>query len=511
MKLNQQRLVLFVAILASFVAFLDSAVVNVALPAIQRQFGGGLAAQQWIVDAYLLTLGAFILLAGSLSDLFGQKRILGYGLIGFGLASLVCAVAPDNSVLIASRSLQGLAGALLVPSSLALITARTPKAEFARSVGLWTAWTGIAFVIGPLLGGFLVDSLSWRYIFAINIVPVALCLGLLRQLARDTLEAGPVHIDITGAGLCVLSLLGLVFALIELPSRGLADPIIFTPLLVGSVLMVLFLAYEARAKAPMLPLSLFKGRNFSAGNLATLCIYAGLSAATFIIAIFLQQTISYSALFSGLSLLPITIIMFFFSGRVGSWASRSGPRWFMTFGPLLAAVGFVYLALKVRVPLQYWSDLLPGLILFGFGLVLTVTPLTAAVLSGVPRGHAGIASSVNNAVARVAGLIAIAAIGAVLASQFIAAINYHPQMMISHGAQTYLKQTEAATFAAQAPIRLGDERATVQHILTNASVHTFKIGMFIIAILLAAGGVVSAIGIENPGAPAAAVAPPKPQ
>jgi len=410
---KQEKLVVLVAILASLVAFLDSSIVNVALPAIKNQLGGGLATQQWIVDAYLLTLSSLILIAGSLSDLFGRKRLLVWGLIGFGVTSLLCAIAPTSLSLIIARALQGLFGALLVPSSLALITASVSQENFSKSIGQWTAWTGIAFIIGPLLGGYLTDSFSWRLIFAVNILPIALTLYLVSKLQTENARPKQATIDIAGAALCVLGLAGVVFALIEQPHLGFGKPEVYITLILGLILLAGFLWRENTAEQPMLSLNMFREQNFGMGNLATFFIYAGLSLVTFLIVIYLQQTVGYSALSSGLSLLPITIILFLLSPMAGKLSSKYGPRWFMGLGPIVGAIG-IYLIGKSATPhLQYWKQLFPSIVIFGLGLAITVAPLTAAILSAVDKSRSGIASAINNAVSRIAGLLAIAIIGTV--------------------------------------------------------------------------------------------------
>lgn len=497
---KQQRLVLVVSILASFVAFLDGSIVNVALPAIQHELGGGLSAQQWIVDAYLLTLGSFILIAGSLSDLLGRKRILIIGLIGFGVASLLCAVAPNSTSLILFRALQGIAGALLVPSSLAIIISTFSGAAQGKAIGTWTAWTGIAFVIGPLLGGFLVDSISWRLIFAINIVPIAATLYLLRymQVAKD--RAKKATVDFVGAGLCALGLGGPVFALIEQPRYGWGDPLIYLTLGIGLIIFIVFLLYEYRAKQPMLKLSLFKNWNFSVGNVATLAIYAGLSVATFLIVLFLQQVSHYSALKAGLALLPITIIMFLLSPRAGALSAKYGPRWFMGFGPLIGGIGLLLVA---RMPLDfnYWTQLLPGVVIFGVGLSITVAPLTAAILGDVPENEAGIASAVNNAVARVAGLVAVAAVGAIVAARFGAVIDQQFKMAGGMPVEYTAKVKQVpltVTPPPGNPYRTSPGVFNVASTMSGASVSAFQTGMNVTASLVITGGVISLIGIRNP-------------
>ncbi len=412
---KQRSLVLVVSILASFVAFLDGSVVNVALPAISRDLGGELVTQQWVVDAYLITLSSLILVAGSLSDIFGRMRVLRLGLLGFGAASILCAIAPTSELLIVFRALQGVAGALLVPSSLALIIAAFAGNGESKAIGTWTAWTGIAYIIGPLLGGFLIVAVSWRLIFAINVIPIAVALWLMKFLRHKESRGPGIRIDIVGATLCALGLGGTVFALIEQARYGWESPIFYIPCVLGVVMLVYFISFERRAKQPMLPLFLFKVRNFAVGNIATVAVYAGLSVASFLITVFIQQGGGYSAVEAGLALLPVSIIMFVLSPRFGALSAKYGPRFFMAAGPLVAGTGFLLL-LRVNSSVRYWSQLLPGILLFGFGLSMTVAPLTAAILGSIDQKHAGIGSAINNAVARVAGLVAIAAVGVVAGS-----------------------------------------------------------------------------------------------
>lgn len=406
---KEQRLVLIVSILATFLSGLDQSIVNVALPAIASDLGGGFATQQWINSAYGLTLGALILLAGSLSDIFGRQKILKIGIIGFGIASLLCGLAPDTDIIILARAAQGVFGALLVPSSLALIIDRFSGAAQGKAIGTWTAWTGISFLIGPLAGGFLVDTLSWRWIFLINILPIAIVLWFIFKLKPDAKKRDK-KIDYMGAILCTLGLAGLVYALIEQPIRGWQDPVILWTLILGLIALILFVITERKVSQPMLPLSLFTVRNFSVGNAATLVIYAGLSLSTFVITIFVQQVGHYSAFEAGLSTLPVTVMMFFLSSLFGAIAGRIGPRFFMSAGPLVAAAGFLLL-LRVDGSVDYFTQVFPGIIVFGLGLSMTVAPLTSAVLSDIDTKHSGTGSAINNAVARIAGLVAVSAIG----------------------------------------------------------------------------------------------------
>lgn len=411
-----QRLVLWISILASLVSFLDSSVINVALPAISRDLGGGLTTQQWVVDAYLITLGSLILLAGSLSDVLGRVLILRTGLIGFGVTSLMCAFAPSAEMLIISRALQGIAGALLVPSSLALITSHFDGAARAKAIGQWTAGTTVAFIAGPLVGGVLVDSVGWRWVFGINVVPIVVTLCLLAVLrASDVREAG-VGIDYPGAVLCVLGLAGPVYALIEQATQGWGSPGILVPLILGVVCFAAFIWRQATAKQPLMPLSLFAVRNFAAGNMATMFIYAALSIGGFIIVLFLQQVAGYSATLAAVALLPVSLLSIFLSSWFGSLAGRYGPRWFMALGPAGAGLGY-FLMVSSQLPVNYWNQLLPGIILFGAGLSATVAPLTAAILGSISEQQSGIGSAVNNAVARVSGLVGIAFVGLIAGKQ----------------------------------------------------------------------------------------------
>ncbi|HZT53801.1 MAG TPA: DHA2 family efflux MFS transporter permease subunit [Gaiellaceae bacterium] len=405
------RWTLVASILGSSMAFVDGSVVNVALHAIEADLGGGLAAQQWVVDAYLLTLGSLILVGGSLGDRLGELRVFALGVASFALASVLCAAAPDETSLIVFRGLQGVAGALLTPASLAVLTAAFSGPARGAAIGQWTAWTGIAFVIGPLLGGWLVEVSSWRVIFLLN-VPVALLtlllafrLGAGRQRRRADGRA-----DAVGALLCVAGLGLLVAGFIEAPHLGWGDPLVPGAAVAGAALLGVFVLYERRTCTPMLPLHLFRRRNFSVGNLETLAVYGALSGLSVFLALFLLELGGYSPLQAGLALLPITVVMFLLSRLTGRLAAQLGPRPFMALGPIVAGVSVLaYTRLPAR--LDYWVDLLPALLGFSLGLALTVAPLTATVLADAGPGDAGAASGVNTAVARVAGLVAVAALG----------------------------------------------------------------------------------------------------
>jgi len=445
------RWTIVASILGSTMAFIDGSVVNVALPAIQHDLGGGLAAQQWVVDAYLLTLGSLILVGGSLGDIFGEFRVFGLGVASFGLASVLCAVAPDSTTLIVFRGIQGVAGALLTPASLAVLTATFSGAGRGAAIGQWTAWSGISFVIGPTLGGWLVDVSSWRVIFIIN-VPIAIVtlmlvlrLGGGRQARREDL-----HVDFPGALLCAAGLGLLVAGFIEQPHLGWSDPLVPGGMVGGLVLLALFVVYELRTPMPMLPLRLFRLRNFSVTNIETLSVYGALSGLSVFLTLFLIEFSGYSAFRAGVSLLPITVVMFFLSPRTGKLSMQYGPRLFMALGPVIAGAAILVYSRLPAHP-NYWVDLLPALLVFSVGLSLTVAPLTTTVLADANPGDAGVASGVNNAVARIAGLLAVAVLG-------IAAAG---------GADHLTK-------------------------------HGFHVTMAVVAAMLVCGGLIGAAGIRNP-------------
>jgi EmrB/QacA subfamily drug resistance transporter len=454
---RHQRLVLLAAILGSGVATLDGSIVSVALPAIERDLGGGLTGQQWVSNAYLLTLASLILVGGSLGDIYGERRVFAFGVGAFGVMSVACAVAPTIDTLIAARALQGAAGALLTPSSLAIIVTAFAHDERGAAIGSWTAWGAMASIVGPLAGGTIVDAVSWRWVFALNVPVVIATLALISQAVPPAPRAIDRRVDVLGAALCSLGLGGVAFALIEQPRNGWGSATILVPLVIGVTALAAFVAYERRAAEPMLKLELFGRRNFAIGNAETFTMYAGLAILFFFLVIFLQQVAGFTALESGLTILPVTLVMFVLSRRFGVLADRFGPRLFMGGGPLIAAAG-ILLFLRTDMHTSYVSDLLPALLIFAVGLALTVAPLTAAVLADADEHDAGIASAVNNAVARVAGLIGVSVIGVVVASTLV-----------------------GDTFAANAE-----------------SVRAFHQVVVICAVLVATGGVAGAIGITNP-------------
>jgi EmrB/QacA subfamily drug resistance transporter len=406
------RVLIAVAVLASFVAFLDGSVVNLALPAIGRDLGGGLALQQWVVDGYLLALGALILLAGAVSDTYGRLLVLRAGLVLFAVASVLCALAPVGWMLVAARCVQGVGAAFLVPSSLAILNERFTGESRAAAIGTWTALTGTAFVVGPPLGGVLVDALSWRWVFGLNVIPVAVTVYLTTRLEPDA-TGSRAPVDVVGALLGAVGLSAAVYGLIEQGRYGLTHPLVATALAVGVACLIAFPWWERRSPHPMMPLTLFAQRNFAVGNLATVFFYAAVSLGTLLVALFLQESVGLSATAAGVATLPIPVLSFLLARRFGTLAGRYGPRLFMAVGPVVAAAGFLLLA-TVRDGGEVWTPLLAGLVVFGLGLAITVSPLTAAVLAAVDPAQSGIGSAVNNAVSRIAGLVAVAFLGVII-------------------------------------------------------------------------------------------------
>jgi EmrB/QacA subfamily drug resistance transporter len=406
------RWVVAATVLGSAMASIDATVVGIALPAIGRDFDTGLAALQWVVTAYTLTLAGLLLVGGALGDRYGRRRIFLIGVIWFAVASLLCGIAPSAGILIAARALQGVGAALLTPGSLAIIEASFIPGDRGKAIGAWSGLSGVATAIGPFLGGWLVEAASWRLIFAINL-PLAVVVFVVawRHVPESRDPGATGRVDLVGAALVTIGLVGLTYGLIEGAGRGWTDPIVLTALIGGVLLLVAFVAWEGRAREPLLPLSLFKSTQFSATNVVTFVVYGALGGALFLLPIQLQQVSGYTALQAGVSLLPITALMLALSARSGALAARIGPRLQMSVGPVLVGAG---LALFTRIDENgsYLTQVLPAVTVLGLGLATTVAPLTATALATAPARHAGMASAVNNDVARAAGLIAVAVLPA---------------------------------------------------------------------------------------------------
>ena len=408
LKSGRGRWVLTTAVLGSGIAQLDGTVVNVALPRIGEDLHASLAALQWTVNAYMLTLAGLILLGGSLGDRYGRRRLFVIGTVWFALASAACGLAPNIGVLIAARALQGIGGALLTPGSLALIQATYREGDRSRAVGAWSGLGGVAAAVGPFLGGWLVDGPGWRWVFLINLPVALVAVGIaVRRVpeSRDEQETGAF--DVPGAALAALALAALTYALVDAPVRGASVDIVGAAL-AAVALAVVFVLRERRAPQPMMPLDLFSSRLFSSVNVVTLCLYAPLAGVFFLLPVQLQVSGGYSALQAGTAILPITVTMLTLSARSAALARRIGPRLPLTVGPLVAAVGILMLYRVGSGP--YVTTLLPALLVQGLGMAAFVAPLTSTVLAAVPVARAGIASGINNAAARAAGLVAVAAL-----------------------------------------------------------------------------------------------------
>lgn len=404
------RWVLLATILGSGMAALDATVVNVALPAIAKDFNSGVAGLQWVVTAYLLTLASLILLGGSLGDRYGRRRVFSIGVIWFMAASFLSGVAPNLNLLIAARAFQGIGGALLTPGSLAIIEASFDPEDRSRAIGAWSGLGGIATAIGPFAGGYLISAVSWRLIFLLNLPLAAIVLVAVRRVpeSRNPSLMGPL--DIRGSLLGVIGLAGSTYALIEGPS-GASRTFVIVAALVGAVGLFGFVVLEAHSDSPMVPLKLFRSRQFSAANLVTFAMYAALGGVFFLLVINLQVSLGYSPLEAGAAMLPVTMLMLVLSPRAGVLAQRIGPRIPMTFGPVIVAIGLLLMT-RITPGSTYMESVFPAVVVFGLGLSLMVAPLTATVLAAAASDNAGVASGINNAVARVAGLIAVASLPA---------------------------------------------------------------------------------------------------
>ena len=405
------RWVLLATVLGSAMASIDATVVGIALPAIGRDFHAGLADLQWVVTAYTLTLAGLLLLAGALGDRYGRRRVFLIGVGWFAIASGLCGIAPNAPVLIAARALQGVGAALLTPGSLAILQASFRPEDRGRAIGAWSGLSGVGTAIGPFLGGWLIQAVSWRLIFAINLPLAVLVVVVARRHvpeSRDTSLTG--RVDLVGGVLVTVGLIGLTYGLIE-GAGGWTRPAPLAALIVGVVLLAAFIAYERRETAPLLNLKLFASTQFTSANAVTFVVYAAVGGALFLLPIQLQQVSGYTALEAGISLLPVTVIMLLLSARSGALAARIGPRLQMTFGPVLIAVGLALFG-RIGASGNYVTEVLPAVVVFGFGVAAIVAPLTTTVLAAVPAEHAGMASAVNNDVARAASLIAVAVLPA---------------------------------------------------------------------------------------------------
>jgi len=443
-------------VLGSGMAALDATVVGIALPAIGRDFHASVASLQWVVDAYTLTLAGLLLLGGTLGDSYGRRKVFQIGIVWFAVASLLCGVAPSIGVLIAARALQGVGGALLTPGSLAILQASFAEDDRMAAIGAWSGLGGVATAIGPFLGGYLIGAVSWRLVFFINLPVAVAVVAIAARHVPETKAPGPApKLDVRGAACISGALAGITYGLIEASSAGWTSTSVLVPLAVGAVLLGLFIMVEDKEPQPMLPLGVFRSRQFTAANAVTFVVYAALGGLLFLVPVVLQVSHGYSPLAAGAALLPVTLVMLLLSSRSGALAARIGPRLQMSVGPLVIAASFL-LFIRIGGSGDYLTAVLPAVVVFGLGVAIMVAPLTATALAAAPADHAGIASAVNNDVARAGGLIAVAVLPA------LAGIS----------GESYL---HPAVLAAD-----------------------FKKAAMIAAVFCAAGGVLAAVTIRNP-------------
>ncbi|MGH3295458.1 MAG: DHA2 family efflux MFS transporter permease subunit, partial [Trebonia sp.] len=461
------RWVLTATVLGSGIAALDATVVGIALPAIGRDFHASVSSLQWVVDGYTLPLAGLLLLGGVLGDIYGRRKVFVIGVVWFALASLGCGLAPSTVFLIGARALQGVGAALLTPGSLAILQASFAPDDRSRAIGAWSGLGGVATAIGPFLGGWLIGAVSWRLVFFINLPLAAFVVAIAVRHVPETRAPGPRQpLDPAGAATISLALAGLTFGLIEASADGWASPAVLTSLFAGVALLVAFCVIETRSSHPMLPLGIFKSRQFSAANAVTFVVYGALGGALFLVPVVLQEVSGYSPLEAGVALLPLTVIMLAFSARSAALSARIGPRLQMTVGPLVIAVGMALFA-RVEGSGDYLTEVLPAVLVLGFGLATNVAPLTATALSAAPAEHSGIASAVNNDVARTASLIAVAVLPALAgitgdAYQHPAELTsgFHTAVLIAAGAAAAGGILAAATIRnpAKRPVEDGKDK-----------------------------------------------------
>jgi EmrB/QacA subfamily drug resistance transporter len=458
------RWVLTATVLGTGIAFLDSTVVGIALPSIGRAFGGGVGTLQWVITGYSLTLAAFLLLGGSLGDRLGRRRVFSFGIAWFAVGSALCGIAPNAAFLIWARVLQGIGGALLTPGSLAIIQASFRPEDRSRAIGAWSGLGGVATAAGPLVGGYLLAVASWRWVFFINL-PIAVFVLVItaRHVPESTDPTVHGHIDTVGAALGVVFLSGVSYALIQGPTAGWSSSLVVAALVLTALSGPAFFVVEHRIANPMLPLDLFRSRQFSGANAVTFVVYGALGGALFLLPVELQVVVHYTPLQSGLALLPMTVIMLLFSARSGALSARIGPRLQMTAGPIVAGVGLALLA-RATDHGSYWTQVFPAVVVFAAGMAITVAPLTATAMGAAPAEHSGIASAVNNTVARAASLFAVAVL----------------------------------------PLAAG--LTGVEGLAPDVLAHGFRTAVYISGATCAFGGLIAALTIRNPARPPAQAA-----
>jgi len=481
---NEKVWILAATILASSMAFIDSTVVNVALPAIQASFHATVIGVQWVVESYGLFLAALILVGGSLGDLFGRRLLFVVGVATFAVASLICGIASGITSLIVARSVQGVGAALLVPGSLAIISVSFEEQERGQAIGTWSGFTAITTAVGPVLGGWLVEHASWRWAFFINVPLAAAVIIISLRYIPESRSSAASQIDWLGALLAVAGLGGLVTGLIESAKLGWRDVLVPGMLIAGLGCLILFLLVEAHVSSPMVPLTIFAPRSFSGANLLTLFLYGAIGIFFFLFPLNLIQVQKYSATATGAAVLPLILLMFFLSRWSGGLVARYGPRSPLIIGPLIVALGFLFFAVPATNA-DYWKAFFPAVIVLGFGMAVTVAPLTTVVMNSVPQDRVGAASGINNAVARLASVLAIAIFGVVMVREFGSRLDYNlREMALPPAVLQELQTNEIKLAGLQAPPGLPSSMAAaIDESIRRAFVFGFRIVMYLCAIL----------------------------
>jgi EmrB/QacA subfamily drug resistance transporter len=492
--------VLAATIIASGMGFLDGTIVNVALPVIQDELNATAVDALWIVESYALMLAALILVGGSLGDHYGRRRIFMVGVALFTMASVWCGLAPSPGQLIAARAVQGIGGALMIPGSLAIISASFSEENRGKAIGTWSGFSGVTAAIGPIVGGFLIDNVSWRAAFFINIPLALIVLFISLRHVPESQDPEAARLDFAGAFLATLGLGGIVFGLIEATNRGFSDPLVFVPLIVGIAALAAFVYAEYRGREPMMPLSLFRSRNFSGANLLTMLLYMGLGGALYFFPFVLIQVHGYSATAAGSAFLPFIVLTFLLSTWAGGLVPRFGPRVPLIIGPVITAVGFILFALPGTGG-SYWTTFFPAVVVMGFGMTLVIAPLTTTALNSVEGRHSGLASGVNNAVSRTASLLAIAIMGVFVFAAFSGALDSRlANLDLSQETQIAMEEQKSSLGAAEPPVDIdGETVADIERAVDESFVTSFRVAMYIAAALAIASALAAAILIEGKG------------